>query len=348
MARATRPTRSRRPSGNPSAVSKAIPAGKLVDGGTYVWQARTYDGTRLRRLVGDVRVHRRRHAAADPASVASTRLPGRRHAARRCRTWRATFTVAPPAHAAGRGRRVRVDAGLRRQLTAAPDRAGPGRTSVPSITVTPMHDGVQHAAGLGEGPRRPVLRDAGDATRSPCGPEPVRPRLGRSTRRPATPPTRPGTATTLTLSGGATRVAGRAGVGRALVLNGSVRGTPHGRPGDDPHPDTGAATPVRTDPASPWPPGCGSTATGGTGQRTVMPRTGRAHRRYTLGYSAADNKWRFTMAGVGRRHARRCTRCCPTRRRPRAGGPTSRHLRRVHQEDHALRQRRGCRPRRRR
>ncbi|MEO3925467.1 hypothetical protein ABGB07_16590, partial [Micromonosporaceae bacterium B7E4] len=33
-------------SGNPSVVSKAIPSGELDDGGTYVWQARTHDGSR--------------------------------------------------------------------------------------------------------------------------------------------------------------------------------------------------------------------------------------------------------------------------------------------------------------
>jgi hypothetical protein len=33
-------------SGNPSTVSAVIPAGRLVDGGTYAWRARTFDGAR--------------------------------------------------------------------------------------------------------------------------------------------------------------------------------------------------------------------------------------------------------------------------------------------------------------
>jgi hypothetical protein len=61
--------------GNPSIVSAGIPAGRLVDGGTYAWRARTFDGHRYGRWSTQCEFTVDVTSPEAPASVASTDYP---------------------------------------------------------------------------------------------------------------------------------------------------------------------------------------------------------------------------------------------------------------------------------
>lgn len=93
-----------------------------------------------------------------------------------------------------------------------------------------------------------------------------------------------------------TRTAGRGNVGTALTLNGTNAYATTAAALTTPHPDTGVATPVRTDSSftvAAWVKlnnvtGAVQVAASSDGTRTAA---------YTLGFAASDKKWRFTMAG---------------------------------------------------
>ena len=61
--------------GNPSAVSAGIPAGRLVDGGTYAWRARTFDGNRYGPWSTQCEFTVDATSPEAPASVTSTDYP---------------------------------------------------------------------------------------------------------------------------------------------------------------------------------------------------------------------------------------------------------------------------------
>lgn len=103
---------------------------------------------------------------------------------------------------------------------------------------------------------------------------------------------------TVTLQGGATLAAGRGKAGTALTLNGTTGYAVSTAAVTNPHPDTGVATPVRTNStftAAAW---VKLASLSGTAQQVAVSADGTRSAAFSLGYSGADSRWRFTMAGT--------------------------------------------------
>ncbi|MCA2218228.1 carboxypeptidase regulatory-like domain-containing protein [Jidongwangia harbinensis] len=281
--------------GNKTTVAKVIPAGRLADGRTYVWQARTADKHATGAFSATCEFAVDVTAPAGPSAVASPDYPAGTPGGGVGVSGQ--FTISPPASGATdlAGYAWTLDQGV--QASAAKQiAASPGQ----SVTVpyVPLRDGVQtmrvwtkdkagwySAAPLtysftvraGTGPAGQwSFDDAGDTTTDDSGHN-----------------------NTLALASGVTRPTGRGGVGSALLLNGLTGAATLAGPITAPHPTTGAATPVRTDTSFTVAARVRLTTTSGlTGQHTAVAAFGNRASAYTLGYSAADNKWRFTMAGA--------------------------------------------------
>nr|WP_320068882.1 DNRLRE domain-containing protein [Micromonospora sp. RTGN7] len=126
--------------GNPSTASKAIPSGKLTDGGSYVWQARTWDGSHYSPWSGTCEFTVDATAPQPAAEVDSSGYPDD-GVPRGGVGLPGTFAVSPPTTRSYEVKEYAysLDSGV---LTAA--KTVPARTTDfgASITVAPLHDGV--------------------------------------------------------------------------------------------------------------------------------------------------------------------------------------------------------------
>ncbi|MFG1779480.1 carboxypeptidase regulatory-like domain-containing protein [Micromonospora sp. NPDC049048] len=282
-------------SGNPSAVSKAIPSGKLVDGSSYVWQARTWDGTHYGGWSGTCEFTVDATSPSPPSDIASTDYPdnGTPHGGVGVS---GVFTIAAPAVRAYEVKEYAysLDSGV---LTAA--RTVPARTTDygASLTIVPLHDGVNtlyvwardHAGRYST----PVTHTF--SVRAGSGPA-AQWNFDEASGNATDVTTHNNTAT---LAGSAGRTTGRGGAGSALSLNGSTAYAATAGQLTTPHPDTGVATPVRTDASFTVTARVKVTSTTSvTGQRTVVAANGSRVSSYSLGYSGPDNRWRFAMNGT--------------------------------------------------
>lgn len=239
--------------GNPGPATPKIPAGKLTDGGSYVWQARTWDGSHYGNWSGTCEFTVDATPPAKPTSVTSTNYPND-GVPRGGVGLSGTFNIAPPA-AANRPQEVKeyaysLDSGV---LTAA--KTVPARTTDygASVTLAPLHDGVNTLYVWS--------KDHADRFSDPylytfsvrAGSGPAAEWTFDEASGAATDVSEHGN--TATLAGGATRAIGRAGDGTALLLNGTTGYAATSGPISAPHPDTGVMTSCAPIPASRLPPG---------------------------------------------------------------------------------------------
>jgi Concanavalin A-like lectin/glucanases superfamily/Carboxypeptidase regulatory-like domain len=285
-------------SGNPSPVSKAIPSGRIADNTTYLWKSRTWDGTDYSAWSGTCEFTADLTPPAPPTSVASTSYPADEptvpgHGGVGLG---AKFIIGAPANRPSDivAYAYSLDSGV--QPSAAPTVAAKSDFSGEIPDLIPRKDGVntlqvwskersgrfsatpftyKFKVKSGSGPAASwdfdeVGGDAADGTDH---------------------------GNTQALAGGATRAAGRSGVGQALSLNGTTAYASQAGAVHFPHPDTEATTNVATTTSFTVAAWAKLAATGGTAQRTVIAANGSQSSAYTLGYSGADNKWRFAMAG---------------------------------------------------
>ncbi|WP_406078475.1 carboxypeptidase regulatory-like domain-containing protein [Micromonospora sp. NBC_00858] len=280
-------------SGNPSAVSKQIPSGKLADGATYVWQARTWDGTDYGDWSATCEFTVDATPPEKPGGLSSSTytqdgvphggvgVPG-------------VFAVAPPTLRASEVKEYAytLDLGV---LTAAPTVPARPNDFGASISVVPLHDGVNtlrvwsrdHSGRYSTVPATYIF-----SVRAGSGPAATWTFEGTG----STAADDSGHGNTLTLSAPATRTPGRAGVGSALALNGSASASLTGSV-MTPNPDTGAATPVRTDGSFTVTARARLGTVPTTGYQAVLSANGTQMHAYSLGYSGTDQRWRFTMSG---------------------------------------------------
>ncbi|MGI5146328.1 carboxypeptidase regulatory-like domain-containing protein [Plantactinospora sp. CA-294935] len=281
-------------SGNPSVVSKAVPSGKLVDGGTYVWQSRTYDGSHYGGWSGTCEFTVDATPPPIPGNVGSADYPpgSNPHGAVGLP---GVFEIAPPAT---RPHEVKeyawtLDSGV---LNAA--QTVPARTTDygASLTIRPTHDGTNflrvwakdHAGRFSATPQIYTF-----SVRAGAGP--AAQWTFEETSGDAVDVS--GHGNTATLGASAARVPGRSGVGTSLALNGGTSATLTG-PVMTAHPDTGASVPVRTDASftvSAW---ARITSPTGTAQQVVLAANGTRTFSYSLSYVGSSNRWRFAMAGA--------------------------------------------------
>ncbi|HEX5202873.1 MAG TPA: carboxypeptidase regulatory-like domain-containing protein, partial [Actinoplanes sp.] len=280
--------------GNKTLVAKAIPAGKLTDGKTYVWQARTNDAHATGGFSATCEFTVDVSAPPAPSSVTSADYPAGTPSGGVGLSGQ--FTFAPPSGGAAdlAGYAWTLDQGLQASAATQVNASAGQSVTVPYV---PLRDGVytmrvwaKDKAGwysaspltysftvqAGTGPAaRWSFDDAGTTTADDSG-----------------------HANSLTLTSGATRTTGRGGAGSALTLDGSTGAATLTGALTAPHPTTGVATPVRTDASFAVTARVRLAATGGSGQPTVVSAFGSHSSAYTLGYSPADNRWRFMMAGA--------------------------------------------------
>jgi hypothetical protein len=281
--------------GNPSAVTKAIPAGRLTDGGSYVWQSFTTDGTDNGAWSGTCEFTVDATPPPTPGAVSSTDYPS---------TGLAggvgvpgVFAFAPPSTRPGEvaAYAYTLDSGV---LTGAAE--VPARTTDfgASATVTPTHDGVNTLRVWAKD--RANRYSASPATytftvRAAAGAGAAAEWTYDEASGGATDTTSHGNTATLS-AGGASRTAGRAGVGSALSLDGSAGFAATAGPVQQPHPTTGTPTPVRTDNSFTVTARVRLAASGGTGVSAAVSADGSRTSAYLLGYSGPDNRWVFRMA----------------------------------------------------
>ncbi|WP_416900842.1 carboxypeptidase regulatory-like domain-containing protein [Micromonospora echinospora] len=281
--------------GNPSTVSKAIPAGKLTDGASYVWQARTWDGTDWSGWSGTCEFTVDATPPPNPAGVSSTDYPND-GVPRGGVGLAGTFDVTPPTVRPYEVKEYAwtLDSGVLLASQTVPARSTDYGAS---ITIRPAHDGVNtlrvwskdHAGRFSTNPVTWVFSVRGGA-----GPA-VEWTFDEASGDAADVSQHGNTAT---LHGNAGRTTGRGGEGSALALNGTTAHATTSGSVSAPHPDTGVGTPVRTDTSFTVTARVRLTSTSSvTGQRIAIAANGTRTSAYALGYSGADNRWRFTMAG---------------------------------------------------
>ena len=282
-------------SGNPSSITATVPSGKLTDGATYVWQARTYDGRAYGAWSGTCEFTVDATPPPTPADINSGDYSDD-NAFHGGVGVIGTFDVVAPAVRPYEVKEYAwtLDSGV---LTTA--RNVPARTTGDygaQIKLPPLHDGAnvlrvwaRDASGrysatprthtflvrAGDGPAAEwnFDEDSGDATDTTTH------------------------GNTTTLSGTTARVAGRGGQGYALNLTGSGAA---GRTTSVtyPNPDTGAAVAVATDSTYTVTARAKIDTLGGTGKPTIVAANGTRTSAFTLVYSREDNRWRFTVAGT--------------------------------------------------
>lgn len=279
--------------GNSAPASRQIPSGRLVDGGTYVWQARTHDGSVYGSWSGTCEFTVDATAPPGPGMVTSSEypddsvphggvgLPG-------------VFHIAPPSE---RPHEVKeyawtLDSGVLTAATTVPARSTDYGAAV---TVRPLHDGPNtlrvwsrdHAGRYSTSPRTytfTVQRGAGPAAEWTFD----------ETSGTASDVSLHGN--TLTLSGDAGRVTGRGSAGSALSLTGSSTGYAATAGNVQyPHPDTGVLTALRTDTSYTVTARVRLTSTGGSGFRAVVAADATRRSPFMLGYQADENRWRFSV-----------------------------------------------------
>jgi len=287
------------PVSNPGPVSATVPAGRLTDGGTYVWQAVTNDPYDTGQLSAQCEFTVDATRPNPPAAVASTDYPS--DGAFHGEVGRAgTFQIAPPAtgladvasYLCSLGLNPRPEDGVTVPSSAA-DHSG-------QVTLTPTVDGrnllrvwakdkagnlsdpahpVEYAFLVHAGSSVPAARWAFDEVGSTAGVD--------------------GTAhgNDVTISGGAAQSPGRSNVGGALTMNGTSAFAATAGPLTTRDPVTDQMTTVRTDAnfsVTGW---VKLSATGGAWQ-TVVSQSGARSKAYVLGYSGVYNRWWFSMTGA--------------------------------------------------
>ncbi|MGH3734236.1 MAG: carboxypeptidase regulatory-like domain-containing protein [Micromonosporaceae bacterium] len=279
-------------------VSKTIPSGKLVDGGTYVWKARTTDPYTTGPWSATCEFAVDVTAPAAPSLVDSAQYPAEPDTAPGhggvgingefwvtpsatgagdavSYAWTTDPGVAPAGanHVAANGSQpVKIDYtpvrdGVHTLRVWAKDKAG-------WYSPTPYSYGFKVRSGAGPAGQWSFNEDAGDATDAT------------------------GHSNTLVPSG-ATRVPGRSGVGKALSLDGTDDYAASGGPVTMPHPDTpGEAIEVATDSSFTVTAWVKLPATGGSAVSTAVAVDGTQSSAFSLGYDGTANKWRFAVAGA--------------------------------------------------
>ncbi|MCY1141556.1 carboxypeptidase regulatory-like domain-containing protein [Actinoplanes sp. Pm04-4] len=274
-------------SGSP--VSGKIPAGRLTDGGTYVWQAKTSDG-HLEKWSGLCEFTVDATPPPKPGAITSTDYSST--APSGGVGIQGTFKIAAPATRPQEVAAYRwsLNAGTRKIVPKNADHTG-------TVKTLPLHEGINQLEVWSQD-------HAGRFSSEPS--------IYRFTVKAGTGPAAEWTfdeddgaaadisehGNTATLGGSATRAAGRAGTGKALSLNGATSFAATAATPTYPHPTTGAPTAVRTDGSFTVTARVRLTSTASvTGQRTAIAASGSRTSAYTLGYSGPDNRWRFAMAG---------------------------------------------------
>jgi hypothetical protein len=281
--------------GNKTSVSKAIPAGKLSDGVTYVWQARTADAHATGAWSATCEFTVDVTAPSGPSAVTSSDYPvdtatSPGHGGVGIE---GQFAIAAPSSGSGEvvGYAWTLDS---TQQPSGANQVVASSTHTATIAYTPVRDGVH------------VLRTwakdrAGWYSTTPvtytfkvrAGAGPAAHWGFDEASGNATDDT--GHGNTLTLSASVTRTPGRSSVGQALEFNGSAQAATSG-PVLTPHPDTGDPIQVRTDSSftvMAWvrlP-----STTGITGFRTIVAADATRRSPFMLGYLGDMNKWRFSM-----------------------------------------------------
>lgn len=281
-------------SGNPSTVSKAIPSARLTDGATYVWQARTWDGSHYGNWSGTCEFTVDATPPPTASAVASAEYPadGAPHGGvGLAGVFNITAPSVRPYEVTGYA--YTLDSGV---LSGAPTVSARSSDHGASVTIRPRHDGINtlyvwskdHAGRFSATAKTytfTVRAGAGAAAEWTF----------EETGTTATDVS--GHGNTLTLGASASRVAGRSGVGTALSLPGTTAATLSGTI-NTPHPDTGVSTPVRTDSSFTVTAWVKISSTAGTGVQTVVSASGSRTSAYQLGYAGSSQRWRFTMAGA--------------------------------------------------
>ncbi|MCW6006701.1 carboxypeptidase regulatory-like domain-containing protein [Micromonospora sp. CPCC 205371] len=281
-------------SGNPATPSKAIPAGKIVDGRTYVWQARTYDGSHYSAWSGTCEFTADVTPPNTPNPPTSSDYPpdSTTEPAHGGVGLPGTFQLNPPTTKPEEvvGYAYTLDSGV--QPSAATQVAANATTHAASVSITPLRDGVN------------TLRVW---TKDPAGRYSATPREYKFKVRSGNGPAAEwvfdeasGNATddtghnnTATLGGGASRTPGRAGVGSALSLNGTTAYAATTGQVVLPHPDTPNVTvPVTSGGSTTVTAWVRLTATGG-GVRNVASYDGANVHALRLAYNGANNTWIF-------------------------------------------------------
>ncbi|WP_344126469.1 carboxypeptidase regulatory-like domain-containing protein [Luedemannella flava] len=270
-----------------------VPAGKLVDGGTYVWQARSYDGVDYSDWSPTCEFTVDLTSPPTPGGIASTEYPadGAPHGGVNL-AGTFTITAASPTEEIT-GYAYTLDSGI--QPSGADYVAAQAGTYGATVTIVPKRDGVFTL--------RVWAKDkAGRYSTTPkthtftvrAGSGPATDWVFDEASGNAIDNT--GHNNALTITGG-TRVTGRGGQGSALSLNGSSQYAATASAVTTPHPDTGVATAVRTDQSFTVSARVRISTTGGTEQKGIVTASGSRTSAFTLGYSGPDNKWRFAIAG---------------------------------------------------
>ncbi|MFJ5600269.1 carboxypeptidase regulatory-like domain-containing protein [Micromonospora parva] len=278
-------------SGNPSAVSKQIPSGRLVDGTTYVWQAITSDGSVNSDWSGTCEFTVDATPPKEPGGLSSTTYSND-GTPRGGVGVTGVFTVAPPTQRAYEVKEYAwtLDSGVLTDAVNVPAQSNFGA----SISVIPLHDGVNTLRVWSrDHSGRYSLVPATYTFSVRAGSGPAARWTFDETGNTAVDATGHGNTLTLTPSG--TRTPGRAGVGTALSLNGSTTGSLTGTV-MTPNPDTGAATPVRTDGSFTVAAWVRLPTVPTSGYQAVLSANGTQSHAYSLGYSGASQRWRFTMS----------------------------------------------------
>lgn len=281
-------------SGNPSVVSKAIPAGKLVDGGTYVWQSRTYDGSHYGGWSGTCEFTVDATPPPTPGNVSSTDYPAGStpHGAVGLP---GVFEIAPPVV---RPHEVKeyawtLDSAV---LNAAQTVQARATDYGASLTIRPAHDesntlrvwAKDHAGRFSATPQSYTF-----SVRAGAGP--AAEWTFEESSGAAVDVS--GHGNSMTLGGSAARVAARSNVGTALALNGGTSATLTG-PVMVPHSDTGVPMPVRTDTSFTVAAWARVTSPTGTAQQIVLSANGSSTFSYALGYAGSVNRWQFRMTSA--------------------------------------------------
>ena len=281
-------------SGSGDDVSALVPSGKLIDGGTYVWQARSYDGLDYSGWTPTCEFTVDLTPPPAPAGISSSQYPaaGAPHGGVNLA---GSFTITPPATQTQEveSYAYTLDTGI--QPSGAPRVPADANTHGATILIVPIHDGPHEL--------RVWARDrAGRYSTSPATYDfTVRAGAGAASEwvfdeAAGNAADATGHNNALTITGG-TRVTGRGGQGTALSLNGSTQYAATAGPVMAPHPDTNVPTAVRTDQSFTVSARVRITNTGGTEQKGIVSANGTRTAAFTLGYSAPDNKWRFAISG---------------------------------------------------
>ncbi|MEV6595570.1 carboxypeptidase regulatory-like domain-containing protein [Actinoplanes sp. NPDC051346] len=280
--------------GNKTTVTGTVPNGRLTDGATYVWQAKTSDGV-AETWSGTCEFTVDKTPPPNPGAITSAEYSATNPSGGVGQP--GTFKVAAPSTRTDDvvGYAWTLDSG--EQLAAKPLPMNTDRSA--TLTLTPTKDGVStlrvwtkdRAGRFSAAPSTYTFTVR--AGMGPAAEWTFEEAAGTTTATDAS-----GHGNTATLAGNSTRVPGRGNVGNALSFNANGYAATAG-PATYPHPDTGAATTVRTDGTytvatwvkinnvdDPWQP----TAVSAVGTRSAAFRLGFAgqHKKWVIALSHAD------------------------------------------------------------